>query len=122
MGVFITSNDKENRAARIWPPSNRNGSFTELDKRNYFDSVYLPLLEFGFAPDAFSKDALYLHEKGYVFKPKPTKRIIVYKGTRYRVFTAGNKENVLLPEHEGYSESVNRVKEGRVEEMPTLPF
>jgi len=121
LGVFITSNDKENCAARIWPASNRNGSFTELDKRNYFDNVYLPLLEFGFAPDAFSKDAPYLHEKGYVFKPKPTKRVIEYKGTSYRIFAAGNKDNVLLPEHDEYSESAGGIKEGEVKE-PTLPF
>src|SRR5262249_25316698 len=34
-GVFITSLDKTTTAARIWPQSNRNGSFTELEQRNY---------------------------------------------------------------------------------------
>ena len=121
LGVFITANDKENCAARIWPASNRNGSFTELDKRNYFDNVYLPLLEFGFAPDGFSKDAPYLHEQGRVYKPGPTKRSITHKGKRYRVFTAGNREDVLLPDYEGYSESGSDFETSRVEES-LLPF
>ena len=52
-GVFITSIDKNNCATRIWPVSNRNGSFQELKQRNYKRMVVLPLWEFGFAPDGF---------------------------------------------------------------------
>jgi len=70
--VFITSVDKNSTAARIWPTSNRNGSFEELDKRDYLRNVRIPLWEFSFAPDAVSKDAPYLSKDGSTYRPTPT--------------------------------------------------
>lgn len=59
-GVFITSRSKQDGAARIWPPSNRNGSFEELEKRYYSRIVHFPIWELAFAPDGYSEDAQYL--------------------------------------------------------------
>ena len=50
-GVFITSADKGTTAARIWPMSNRNGSFEELERRNYRETISFPVWKFSFAPD-----------------------------------------------------------------------
>ena len=59
-GVFITSLDKSKAATRIWPARNRNGSFQELQQRQYRVFAELPLWEIGFAPDGFSSTAKYL--------------------------------------------------------------
>jgi len=59
-GVFITSLDKATTAAQIWPASNRNGSFTELEQRNYGETISFPIWEFSFAPDALNTAAPYL--------------------------------------------------------------
>lgn len=72
LGVFITSNDKANCAARIWPVSNRNGSLEELDRRNFSESVAIPLWEVGFAPDRFDKEAKYLSDDGTLYEMTPT--------------------------------------------------
>ena len=95
IGVFITSNDKNNCATRIWPVSNRNGSFVELENRNYLDNVNLPLVEFGFSPDSFSSKALYLGENGELFAPKRTDRKITFKGRVYSVYLGANDEEIL---------------------------
>ena len=58
-GVFITSRDKAS-ATRIWPATTRNGSFEELERLQYRDSIVLPIWEFGFAPDRFGRTAPYL--------------------------------------------------------------
>ena len=72
LGIFITSNDKANCAARIWPVSNRNGSFQELDRRNFSEAVTIPLWEIGFAPDRFDANAKYLAEDGSLYEMNAT--------------------------------------------------
>ncbi len=64
LGIFITSNDKSNCAARIWPVSNRNGSFEELERRGFADGMAVPLWQIGFVPDGFYQAAGYLAEDG----------------------------------------------------------
>lgn len=96
VGVFITSNDKSNCACRIWPTSNRNGSFVELENRNYSDSIQLPLLEYGFAPDAFNVESPYLGEDCSLFFPKKTSKMIRHKGKAYEVFIGLNNDEILM--------------------------
>lgn len=66
-GVFITSIDKASCSTRIWPVSNRNGSFEELKKRNYTANRTYPSIDIGFWPDEIRSDADYLSEDGTVF-------------------------------------------------------
>lgn len=97
-GVFITSVDKNSSACRIWPVSNRNGSFQELEQRNYKRMIVLPLWEFGFAPDAFSDTALFLGSDGGLFTPSPTSQVFTAKdGNTYAVFTGERGKKVLQP-------------------------
>ncbi|TMO80054.1 hypothetical protein CWC16_09655 [Pseudoalteromonas sp. S3776] len=99
VGVFITSNDKENCSARIWPSSNRNGSFAELENRNFRDNVHLPLIEIGFSPDRFSNNIGYLSERGGLYLPLATGSSIVHKSINYKVYLGDNNDEILLPEN-----------------------
>lgn len=95
-GVFITSIDKNNCAARIWPVSNRNGSFQELRQRNYKRMVVLPLWEFGFAPDGFSNTASFLGSDGHLFTALPSgERLTASDGGEYDVFEGERGKKVL---------------------------
>lgn len=67
-GCFITSIDKKNSATRIWPVSNRNGSFQELRNRSYISQISLPLICIGFAPDSFSQTAPFLAANGELYE------------------------------------------------------
>jgi hypothetical protein len=69
-GVFITSREKTTTAARIWPASNRNGSFQELDQRNYRETISFPIWEVAFAPDGIDRSAPYLGKDGNTFAPR----------------------------------------------------
>jgi hypothetical protein len=95
VGAFITSVDKENCAARIWPSSNRNGSFAELENRNYFDNVNLPLFELGFSPDEYSDTAPYLGENKKTFIPVVTNEVVESKGKNYQVYIGANNDRIL---------------------------
>ncbi|ECJ5766548.1 MULTISPECIES: hypothetical protein [Enterobacteriaceae] len=66
-GCFITSIDKANSATRIWPASNRNGSFQELKQRFYKNQIALPLVGIGFAPDDFSQEVGFLSNTGSIY-------------------------------------------------------
>lgn len=94
-GVFITSIDKERAAARIWPSSNRNGSFTELRRRNYRANLTVPLWEFGFEPDAIDRAAPYFNNDS-VCQPITTNRKLTVHGTVYEVFRR-ESEKLLRP-------------------------
>ncbi|WP_323640930.1 hypothetical protein [Pectobacterium polonicum] len=71
-GCFITSIDKKNSASRIWPISNRNGSFQELKNRSYISQISLPLICIGFAPDEFSHTAPFLGANGELYELEKT--------------------------------------------------
>lgn len=94
-GVFVTSIDKANSATRIWPVSNRNGSFQELRQRRYEGQVSLPLICIGFAPDRFDSQAPFLGRGGDLYTPRST-------GQRdqtgaYDVFLGEDGEEILRP-------------------------
>ena len=74
-GVFITSIDKTNCSTRIWPASNRNGSFEELNNRNYRANRSYPAIDIGFQPDCFSSKAPYLSEHGETYLMKEGKTV-----------------------------------------------
>ncbi len=90
-GVFITSIDKEHAAAKIWPPSNRNGSFAELENRYYRQNRTVPLWEFGFEPDAFDHSAPYFNNTS-LYKPVLTGRTVKHQDVTYDVFLRGNEK------------------------------
>lgn len=94
-GVFVTSIDKEHSAARIWPQSNRNGSFAELEKRNYRNNRTVPLWEFGFEPDEFDQEAPYFNSIA-LYEPIPTGRTLTHRRVAYDVFLRGT-EKLLKP-------------------------
>lgn len=64
VGVFVTSNSKARAATAIWPASNRNGSFEELELRHWQKIIDLPILGIGFEPDAFCRRAPILRADG----------------------------------------------------------
>lgn len=95
IGIFITSVDKKNCATRIWPMSNRNGSFEELENRNYDDNINLPLFEFAFQPDSFSKESAYLKDDCSLYFPKKTDETIIIDGKIYEVYLGSNGDKII---------------------------
>ncbi len=93
--VFITSLDKESTAARIWPQSNRNGSFEELENRDYLRNFTAPLWEFSFAPDRISINAPYLAKDGSTFLPKDLSKEVMIKGRRFSVYKSVDGKEIL---------------------------
>jgi hypothetical protein len=91
-GVFITSRDKQSTAARIWPVSNRNGSFEELERRNYRETISFPSWELSFAPDGVSQTAPYLARDGTTYEPVNTGRTETVGGVTYEVWSGDGKE------------------------------
>lgn len=97
-GVFVTSIDKPNAATRIWPQSNRNSSFQELENRSYRNNCTVPLWEFGFAPDAFSADAPFLASDGTLYELTATGEQWESGGRTYDVFRRHGIEKILIPQ------------------------
>jgi hypothetical protein len=95
LGIFVTSIDKVNAAARIWPQSNRNGSFAELENRMYRNNLTVPLWEFGFEPDEFRIDAPYL-DSCSLYTPTRTERIERGPDGEFEVYLRGS-EQILKP-------------------------
>ncbi|KAF7767193.1 hypothetical protein PUND_a3122 [Pseudoalteromonas undina] len=91
-GVFVTSASRP----RIWPTSNRNGSFPELINRDYENQISLPLICIGFSPDKYDQSAPFLSRSGDTYnlvslnKMDPT--------GIYRVYQGQNNEEILIPE------------------------
>lgn len=96
-GVFVTSIDKKNSATRIWPITNRNGSFQELRQRHYMNQVSLPLISIGFAPDGFDPNAQFLGKYGGLYSPKATGNVIESGSVIYEVYLGEDGEEVLKP-------------------------
>lgn len=92
-GVFVTCTDKNNCATRIWPVSNRNGSFQELRQRHYMNQVSLPLISIGFSPDGFDSTAPFLGKNGHLYKPQYTGRY----DNSYEIFLGEDGEEILKP-------------------------
>lgn len=92
-GIFVTSIDKANSATRIWPVSNRNGSFQELKQRGFMKQISLPLICIGFAPDGFDKNAPFLGRGGSLYNISST-------GENYGIYDVcigEDKEEILRP-------------------------
>jgi len=94
LGVFITAQSKKRCASRIWPASNRNGSFEELEKRNYKRELIVPLLEFGFEPDGFDRTAPYLGANGALYEMASLGRATNVAGVNLPLFDADGREVV----------------------------
>jgi hypothetical protein len=91
-GVFITARDKQSTATRIWPVSNRNSSFEELERRNYQEMISFPIWEFAFAPDGVSPTAPYLGRDGATYQPIKTGRIETSADIAYEVWSGDGKQ------------------------------
>lgn len=83
IGVFVTSLNKADCATKIWPVSNRNGSFEELKKRRYHQQRIYRAIDIGFAPDGFSASAPYLGDDGKTYEILETAEQIVLNGTPF---------------------------------------
>lgn len=92
-GVFITSIDKTSSATRIWPVSNRNGSFQELRQRNFMKQVSLPLICIGFAPDGFDSNAPFLGRTGSLYYLRSTGK----ESPPFEVYIGEDGEEILRP-------------------------
>jgi len=97
VGVFVTSFDKANCATRIWPGSNRNGSFEELRNRNYQENIAVPLWEFGFQPDRYDSSAMYLGSSCELYEIVPKCEDRTISGQKYEIFFGEDNQEVLKP-------------------------
>lgn len=100
-GVFVTSIDKASSATRIWPVSNRNGSFQELRQRDFMRQISLPLICVGFAPDGFDGNAPFLGRGGSLYQINPT-------GTSdgsFEIYLGEDGEEILRPKTSNTCES-----------------
>lgn len=96
IGIFVTSKSKADGAARIWPVSNRNGSFEELRQRNYESQRSYPHIDISFRPDRYSSDAKYL-SKDATYEMHFTGEIIEVGAARYKKAVTPQGEAKLLP-------------------------
>lgn len=92
-GIFVTSTDKSSSATRIWPVSNRNGSFQELRQRNFMKQISLPLICIGFAPDGFDSNAPFLGRTGALYDIKYTGR----QSPPFDIYVGEDGEEILRP-------------------------
>jgi hypothetical protein len=92
-GVFVTSIDKASSATRIWPVSNRNGSFQELRQRDFMRQISLPLICIGFAPDSFDREADFLGKDGSLYQLESTG---IYEDS-YEILLGEDGEEILKP-------------------------
>lgn len=96
LGVFVTSKNKNLGAARIWPVSNRNGSFQELNQRRYDERRSYPHIDISFLPDDFREDAKYFDENG-LYEMQLTGETKVINGVEYTVAQNSKNEEKLRP-------------------------
>ncbi|MDA9949399.1 hypothetical protein N9C16_08455 [Paracoccaceae bacterium] len=96
VGIFVTSKTKSDGAARIWPVSNRNGSFEELRMRNYEAQRSYPHIDISFRPDRYSPKAKYL-SKDATYSMDFTGEILEIDGISYKKAVTPQGEAKLLP-------------------------
>lgn len=96
IGIFVTSKNKRDGAARIWPVSNRNGSFEELRQRRYDARRTYPHIDVSFLPDACSSTSKYIGEN-QLYEMKFTGQEVEENGMVYEVAVNSKKEEKLLP-------------------------
>lgn len=83
IGVFVTSLNKSECATKIWPVSNRNGSFVELRERKYQEQRSYLAIDIGFAPDRLSESAPYLGENGETYLIAESSEPTLMDGIKY---------------------------------------
>jgi hypothetical protein len=93
VGIFITT-DKES-ARNIWPPSNRNGSYEELENRQYRSNILFPIWEFLFKPDRYSQEVGYLGADGKVYNIIASEKQEIHNGKQYKISMTPNGEKIL---------------------------
>lgn len=86
LGIFVTSFNKSDCAARIWPSSNRNGSIQELLNRDVIANREIPLWVIGFEPDGFDKEAGYLSANQELYDLTDTGEVMDHNSQRYAKF------------------------------------
>lgn len=96
IGVFVTSKNKSEGAARIWPVSNRNGSYEELRQRNYDTRRTYPHIDISFRPDHYDATAKYFSED-QLYEMKFTGEEMEIDGTTYLVASGSKGAQKLLP-------------------------
>jgi len=89
IGVFVATSKEA--ATSIWPPENRNGSFEELEERNYRDNISYPIVEIKFEPDGYSRDAPYLGRSGDTYEMSHKGEDYI-DGTKYVVYEGDGSE------------------------------
>ena len=92
-GIFVTSTDKTSSATRIWPVSNRNGSFQELRQRNFMKQISLPLICIGFAPDGFDRNGPFLGRTGSLYHLQNTGK----QSPPFDIYVGEDGEEILRP-------------------------
>lgn len=97
IGIFVTSKSKSDGAARIWPVSNRNGSFEELRHRRYDARRSYPHIDISFRPDRYDQNARYIADT-HLYEMVFTGVEFEDNGVRYRVAANSKGEQKLLPE------------------------
>lgn len=98
IGIFVTSKSKRDGAARIWPVSNRNGSFEELRQRNYQDRRRYPHIDISFRPDRYDANAKYFGDDG-LYEMKFTGEVEDVGGIQYDVALSSKQERKLRPKN-----------------------
>lgn len=98
LGIFVTSASKKEGAARIWPSSNRNGSFQELEQRRYKFLVQLPLWEFAFSPDGYDQTMGYFDKTGKLHYLKFDGSTETLGNSKFEVCSLDGKGNYLVRE------------------------
>jgi len=96
VGVLVTSSNKKDGSARIWPVSNRNGSFEELTKRNYREQTSYLAVDIGFLPDAYDDGAAYLDDNGTLYAIEEVGEI-EFDGVRYVEGRASGGRSLYRP-------------------------
>jgi hypothetical protein len=96
IGVFITSKSKADGAAKIWPVSNRNGSFEELLQRRYQAQRLYPHIDISFRPDGYDKVAPYFSETS-TYEMRSTNEIVSQNGKSYSICISADGVQKLRP-------------------------
>jgi len=88
VGVFVATSREA--ATTIWPPTNRNGSFEELENRHYRSAIVYPVMEVKFEPDGYSEDAPFLDRSGDLYEIESTGEVVREEGKEYEKCKGGS--------------------------------
>jgi hypothetical protein len=122
VGIFVTSISRADGATKIWPPSNRNGSFEELAQRQYDRLVYFPIWEFGFAPDEYDDHAPYFHDMGKFYVPQIAEGTFIdSRGREFDIYTRPySRGKILRPRTATYEAQLELEQETPTEDLDEI--